>query len=294
MSYALRTTLLLGGFWLLIFLGGVYQVHFRMSTQEEELTTQESEIREELEANEALVASLPMIQEELSAVELEWQNRNKSIPRAEAAHLTYDYIDKIVTKQRTTLNFDFIAKEQYDSNEVHYADYHVSGEALFIDLYRFIWYIENLPRYVEIKSVEMQEASPEEKTSPTSQRWVKFNLYLSALAADREGFDTVEMIAGLKPVKDKHDPFSPPSKAKRKIPANRRGLPNVFSSTLRALTPTQAYLIDQKGELKILELGDDVYLGKLVDIRPEENRAIFNLDQLYPPRKVPLVLDTKK
>ena len=45
MSYALRTTLILGGFWLLVFLGGVYQVHFRMSSQEEELTVQEQEIK---------------------------------------------------------------------------------------------------------------------------------------------------------------------------------------------------------------------------------------------------------
>ena len=241
-----------------------------------------------------LVASIPVIQDELGMVEAEWNNREKSIPRAEAAHLTYDYLDQIVTRQRTTLNFDFIAKEQRDSNDVHYADYHIAGEALFIDLYRFIWYIENLPRYIEITSIEMMEATPEDKASTPNQRWVKFNLYLSALAADREGFDAVDQVAELAPIKYAHDPFKPPRKAVKKIPANRRGLPNVFSSTLRALTPTQAYLIDQKGELKILELGDEVYLGKLIDIRPDENRAIFNLDQLYPPRKVPLVLNTDK
>ena len=91
-----------------------------------------------------------------------------------------------------------------------------------------------------------------------------------------------------------HDPFKPPTKTKRKIPANKRGLPNVFSSTLRALTPTQVYLIDQRGELKILGLGDEVYLGKLVDIRPDDNRAVFKLDQMYPPRTIPLVLNTDK
>jgi hypothetical protein len=71
-------------------------------------------------------------------------------------------------------------------------------------------------------------------------------------------------------------------------------LPNVFESKLRAMTPTQIYLTDQKGELKVLQLGDEVYLGHLVDILPDENRAVFDLNQLLPPRQVSLQITEKK
>lgn len=292
MSYALRTTLLLGAFWLLVFLGGVYQVHFRMRSSEEELQKNERTVREELDLNEALVISLPTVQEELKNAKLEWETRHKLIPRRESAHETYDYLDKILTRQKTTLNFDFIAKESRDSSGVRFSDYNISGEARFIDLYRFIWYLEHLPRYVRINSMELLETKVESQESAPHMRWVKFNILITALSADREGFDEVQFAFNAAPLQESYDPFMPPVKAVQKIPPNTRGLPNVFSSILRALTPTQAYLIDQNGELKILSLGDEVYLGKLVDIIPDQRKAVFDLNQLYPPRRVPLEIGT--
>ena len=294
MSYALRTTLLLGAFWLLIFFAGIYQVHFRMSTQEENLVVREKETREELETSELLVMSLPAIQEELRLSQERWANRDKVIPQSEASHTTYDYFDKIVRKQRTTLNFDYLATERWDSSGIQFANYTLSGEARFIDLYRFIWYIEYLPRYIGINSMELAESSLDERGSSVAKRWVKFNINFTAVAAEMEGFAEVDRNVKVRPPVDSHDPFKMPRKSKPKIPANKRGLVNVFSSTLRALTPTQAYLIDQNGALKILELGDNVYLGNLVDIKPDKNTAIFDLSKLYPPRKVTLKIDTGK
>ncbi len=294
MSYALRTTLILGGFWLLVFLVGLYQVNFRMAGKEEELLKKEQIVREELELNETLVASLPAIQEELDQSISDWENRKKLIPRHETSHGTYRYIDQILSRQKTTLDFDYMAKDVRDSAGVLYSDYEISGEARFIDLYRFIWYIEHLPRYLKLNSMELLETRIEGRESATKEKWVKFNIDLTALSADREGFDEIEYAVDINPTVKRHDPFSPPRKSKPKIPPNTRGLPNVFSSTLRALTPTQAYLIDQNGELKILALGDEVYLGKLIDIIPDKNEAVFDLRQIYPPRRVSLVVDTGK
>lgn len=294
MSYALRTTLLLGAFWLLVFLVGVYQVHIRMRTDEENLTENEKDVREELELSESLVASLPAIEDELEEIKYAWEHRRKAITKSETSHETYDYLDQILTRRQTTLNFDYASVDERDSSGIHISDYDINGEARFIDLYRFIWYIEHLPRYLRLNSMEMTENSHDAQKTTTSERWVKFRISLTALSADRPGFDAVQYAVEINPPGSSYDPFVPPQKATPKIPPNTRGLPNVFESSLRALTPTQAYLIDQKGELKILALGDEVYLGKLVDILPDENRAIFDLNQLYPPRRVPLVVNTGK
>ncbi len=294
MSHTLRTTLLLGGFWLLIFLGVGYQVHFRMLDQEKELLIEERNIREDLELKEILVSSMGAIQNELAEMETEWDSRHKIIPASETAHTTYEYLDNIVRKNRTTLNFDFLAKEKRDSSGVHFSDYVITGEARFADLYSFIWYIEQLPRYLHITSMELFETNLDEKQSTTSKRWVKFTINLSAVSADREGFSEIERVSDIQPIAASYDPFRIPQVAKQKIPRNKLGLVNVFSSTLRALTPEQAYLIDQNGALKVLNLGAKVYLGKLVDIIPDENRVIFDLYELYPPRRVPLVIKQGK
>lgn len=292
MSHALRTTLLLGGFWLLVFMIGFYQVRFRMKAQEEKLLKKEQQVREELETDETLVSNIPAITQELEDTEQQWIHRTKIIPRTQTAHGTYDYLDRILKRHKTTLNFDFVAKGQRDSADVHYADYQITGEARFLDLYQFIWYLEYLPRYIQINSIDLAETNPEDNKTSPGKRWVHFTIDMTSLAADREGFDAIQQTVNVKPSNWAYDPFGLPRESKPKIPANTRGLPNIFSSTLRAITPNQVYLVDQKGALRVLSLGDEVYLGKLVDIIPDENRAIFDLNQLYPPRRVPLEVNT--
>lgn len=294
MSYALRNTLLLGAFWLLIILGGVYQVHYRMKATEEELVAREKVVSEELELNEALVASLSDIEQELAEVQYRWDHRKKVIPEAETSHETYAYLDEILSRKKTTLNFDYAAIEMRDSSGIHFADYQIIGEARYIDLYRFIYYLEHLPRYLQINSIAMEENYQDTKNKNPNNRWVKFTLYVTAISADRPGFDELQYAADVKAPGSGYDPFRPQKRKRQKIPPNTRGLPNVFKSNLRAISATQAYLVDQNGKLKILSLGDEVYLGHLVDIIPEQNRAVFDLNQLIPPRKVPLTVKTGK
>lgn len=294
MSEKLRTTLILGTFWLLVIAGGWYFVHFRMSKQVEQLTETEKKVSEDLNLNEELVASLPKINQELQESKYRWERRRKYIPQEEESHETYAYMDDILSKQRTTFDFDYFATEEVDSGGVHYSNYHVLGEARFIDLYRFIWYLEHLPRYMRLNSLELSEETVERKGFDAAKHWVRFDMNLSALCTSRPGFDQVVYASTMNPPASKHDPFQPPVKVVRKIPANDRGLPNVYESTLRALTPTEVYLTDQKGELKVLGLGDEVYLGRVKEILPDENRVVFSLDQLYPPRQVSLTIKAGK
>ncbi|TKJ39736.1 hypothetical protein CEE37_10690 [candidate division LCP-89 bacterium B3_LCP] len=291
MSHAWRTTLFLGLFWGLIILGAMYQLHFRMSKQEKALIEQEKQVLEELELDETLIAGIATISDELEAVTQLWTNRHKAIPNQETPHETYQYLDQILRRRWTTLNFDFTTVAERDSSGIHLSEYRMDGEARFLDLYRFIWHIEHLPRYIRINSLEMEETLQDQENTTPEKRWVKFVLSLTAFSADRPGFETVAFVADLTPPGSTYDPFKPPYRPKQKIPPNTRGLPNVFKANLRALTPTQAYITDQNGELKILNLGDEVYLGYLVDINPDEKTVLFDLNKLIPPRKVPLKID---
>ena len=86
MSQAFRTTLLLGGLWLLVFLVGVYVVHFHLNAKEEKLMVKEKDIANDLAINEDIVANRLAIQEELEATISRWEQRSKQIPRLETAY----------------------------------------------------------------------------------------------------------------------------------------------------------------------------------------------------------------
>jgi hypothetical protein len=294
MSHALRTTIILGAFWLLVFMVGIYIVHFKFGATQEKLAKEEKVISTQLEECELQVAGLSGIKEELATVNSRWEHRSKVIPKVNSFHENYDYLDKILARELTTLNFDFAAQSELDSNGVHYAEYTLVGESKFLDLYHFIWYVEHLPRYLRINSLQMEEAVRDNDKADATLRWVKFNLSLTALSSDRSGLETVQFAVDTRPPIDSYDPFAPARKEVHVIPPNIDGLPNVFDSKLRAITPTQVYLVDQNGALKILDLGDDVYLGRLVDILQDDSKAVFDLDLLFPPRQVTLVIGEQK
>ena len=294
--HALRTTIMLGAFWLLVIVTGGYLVHFRMSAKYKDLATKEAKIRETLTADEELAYQLPVVQTELDNVKNLWAYRSKAIPKQETSHETYEYLDHILTSSKTTLNFDYFAAEVGDSGGVRSANYKVMGEAKFDDLYRFIWSVEHLPRYLRINSLQMTQSlnKGEDQDEHTGDYWVHFELQFTALSADRPGFDEVQFASMESEPQNAFDPFRPPIKPEIAVPPNTLGLPNVFESSLKAMTLNQIYVVDQKGELKVLNIGDEVYLGRLVDILPDENRAVFQLDQLEPPQQISLKIAVKE
>jgi Tfp pilus assembly protein PilO len=289
---AWRSTLILFVFWILIFVGGGYYMEGYLKADQKALQARNEELQKELKSKQELVAKAVNLQETLGNLQNLWVYRSKSIPTSESAHQTYEYLDKILSREETTLNFDFIQGDIKDSAGVHSATYKLMGESKFEDFYAFVWYLEHLPPYLRINSVKLEESGTQKKES-TNRSWVSFELSLTAISADLPGFGEVEFVSDASAPVLGHDPFHRPAKEVVKLPANTRRLPNVFESTLQAMTPTQAYITDQTGDLKVLNLGDEVYLGYLFDILPDENRVVFYLNQMIPPRKISLYIGKK-
>lgn len=295
---ALRTTLILGGFWLIVILTGGYLIEFRLKDQEADLKAREAMVKQELTTDEELVNNIPTVQMDLQNATQIWLYRAKAVPKREASHETYGYLDEILSRKPSTLNFDFIKAEVGDTAGIHSANYKLSGEARFTDLYAFIWYLEHLPRYIRINSLNLQEARERSGGGPAN-RWVGFEMSITALSTDRLNLDDIPQAEEPTAPTVIYDPFIRPyartaSTAGPVVPANTRNLPNVYECTIKALTPTQVYIKDKKGDLRVLNLGDEVYLGHLANVLPEEKRAVFELDQLTPPRQVSLVMKAEK
>jgi len=287
-----RSTLILGAFLVFLLLVGTYYVEGYLKNKQKTLKVREDKLQSELVVKQDLVDKAVNMQETLGTIRNLWMYRSKVIPRSEKAYQTYEYFDRILTRRETSLNFDFVQGDIKDSAGVHSATYRVLGEAKFEDLYSFIWYLENLPPLLRINSVKIEHATQKKKEGASS-RWVSFELSITAISADRPGLEEMEYSIDVSAPILGYDPFHRPAKEVVQLPANTRQLPNVFETKLQAMTPTQAYVIDQTGELKVLSLGDEVYLGYLSEILPDQNKVVFYLSQLNPPRKVTLSIGNK-
>ncbi len=74
-----------------------------------------------------------------------------------------------------------------------------------------------------------------------------------------------------------HNPFYP--LVRESLPPNKQGLVDVEKSSLRALTPSMAFVEDQAGKLITLGVGDKVYLGYLTEVNAATNVARFTLNK---------------
>lgn len=289
---AWRSTLILLAFWILVFAAGGYYVEGNLKAKQKTLEKREAALQEELEYNQRLVAQAVGLQERLEELQESWLYRSKAIPKTETSQKTYEYLDMIVPDDKSSLNFDFVQTTHTDTAGIRRVNYKVDGEAKFEDLFTFIWYLEHVLPYLRVKSIDIEETTSK-KGDKSGRPWISFELELNAISANRPGFEDVDYTIDISAPDIDFNFFRKPAKDVVRLPANTRGLPNVFESTLQAMTPTQVYLIDQNGALKILKMGDEVYLGHLVEILPDENRVDFYLSQLIPPRKVSLHIGKK-
>jgi hypothetical protein len=289
---AWRSTLILLAFWIVVFVAGGYYVEGHLKAKQKTLEKREAALQEELEYNQRLVAQAVGMQERLEELQESWLYRSKAIPRTETSQKTYEYLDMIVADDESSLNFDFVQISHKDSAGTREVKYKVTGEAKFEDLFTYLWYLEHVLPYIRIESIELEETTVK-KSRKSKRTWISFELELNAVSANRPGFEEVDYTIDTSAPDLDFDFFQKPVKDVVRLPANTRGLPNVFESTLQALTPTQVYMIDQNGALKILKMGDEVYLGHLVEILPDDNRVDFYLSQLIPPRKISLVIGEK-
>jgi hypothetical protein len=158
-----------------------------------------------------------------------------------------------------------------------YNIYNLKGEGTFENLYRFLWYIENGRRLYKIQAITLKGNPVKEKAEEAAVTLVVFEIELHAffssvpeLAASIGWRDTI----ATPPI---GNPFLAAIAAD--LPPNTRGLVEVERSDLKAIIPGKAFVLDQTGIMRSLTEGDEVYLGYVSRIFPEQGRVEFTLNK---------------
>ncbi len=276
MSQAVRTTLIIGVFWILLSSVGLYWVYGNLDGKVTAARLQNKEIEEKMEKIHAEIVEFEKTESALKKLKSDWKNRKKIIPAQESTTFTYAYFNKIAEMCDSYLVYNFDHTGSGAHNQYYYSLYEIKGESTFKAFYRFIHALENLELFYEIHTLDVSAAEIETEFTDEPFHGLSFRLVVKAYYG---GPGEYEQEGKLEPVNfpETGHPFYP--LVKDKLPCNVRGLVNVEKSRLMALTSKWAYIEDQNGKLVKLTEGNEVYLGKLTGLDLEKNACLFTLNK---------------
>ncbi|MAE70236.1 MAG: hypothetical protein CME06_07175 [Gemmatimonadetes bacterium] len=221
-----------------------------------------------------MAASIEEVSARRDETEQRWKSRPHRVPPVSAAHDVYGAITHIAESKCHALPYSYAFVRREIEDDAEYVVLQLRGAGPFIDVYRFVWELEHAREIYGIDRVRLRWLD----AGPTEAGSLGFELDLRAYTGgDGKKAQLISVRAEPKFPWLSYNPFSP--LVRETLPPNTDDLVEVERSVLRALTPTFAFVEDQKGELVTLKEGEAVYLGYLTRINSAANSARFTLNK---------------
>lgn len=276
MSFATRNSLVLGILFVLILCTGIYQRNFKIRDELGALDEEIQKLDTELKNTPDLLSQYNSTQAELTRWEERWNRRAKEIPVQDNTAQTYAYLNgAFFLSDPIQADVEYGGAKQQSTSG--YGIYLLRGEASFYSMYQLICYLENGQRLIKLPKIALRgvllHREGEEESYPVLQFDVELWAYYTSSAELSTGFtweDTVSSSIDF-------SPFWPMISAE--VPPNKEDLVEVDHSQLVAVTTGKAFISDQKGKLHSLSVGDNVYLGYVSKILPEDGIVEFVLNK---------------
>lgn len=265
------------GVLLVIIIGiGTYIRAFNLPRQS---GTTESEIRridEELQNTPNLVNQYNDLSATLTETQHRWENRNKDIPPVDVTSQTYGHFSRLIDLSGY-VKLDMVYTGAHPMENYGYNVYSLKGEAPFESFYKFIWYLENGRKLYKIASMNVRGLEVVATDKKEGQVLVTFDANVHAFYANVPELSNSAGERSILPNYLPTDPFVPVIASG--IPPNLRSLVEIERSDLKAVIPGKAFVLDQDNSIRALEEGDEVYLGYITRIVPEEGRLEATLNK---------------
>lgn len=269
----------------LILCAGIYMRSFKIREELRALDEKTEKLDTELKNTPDLLGQYNSTQAELTRWEERWKHRAKEIPMQDITAQTYAYLnDAVFASDPMRLDIDYEGTKQQPNSG--YAIYLLRGEASFYSMYQLITYLENGQRLIKLPKIALRgvlsHREGEEESYPVLQFDVELWTYYTSSAELSTGFAWEDTLGS----EIDYSPFWPMISAE--IPPNKEDLVEVDHSQLMAATAGKAFISDQKGKLRVLSVGDNVYLGYVSKILPEDGIVEFVLNKAGIPETVTL------
>ncbi len=276
MSFKMRNNLILFMFVVMILIVGGFYILYSYPKKLDQLKTELDGVEKQISEFDGIENQFIRLQALIADEELKLANLDKQILPNVSSSNTYAYLNSI-SERSGQLPYDFIYSDNGTSGKYGFNAYHIKGEGSFEDIYKFIWYIERGPQIYKFKNVSLRGVESSQRRSRRSNIIITFDLELCALFADVHDLPIIQRDLDSVVVDKFNDPFNP--RVKRILPPNRGDYIEVERSELKAVIPGKAFIADHHGKVRVIQVGDKVYLGYATKIDLEKNQVEFTLNK---------------
>lgn len=277
MSYKLRNTIILLVLTVLVLAAGGYLLFMHYPKRVERLQAEIQRIDNTVAQHPAREKYLEQINESIQDRRELLAGLEKQVERNLTVAEAFAYLDDIQDRFGS-VTFALTTREHGKSKQGYgYRSFTLSGEAPFSSIFSMIWALERGPKVMKLESVSLRgvESTLPESREPTV--YIPFELQIRALFADVADLPPIERTLADVDVPRRRNLFWP--LIMKNLPPNRQNLLEAERAELRAILPGRAVVAEPSGKVRVLEEGDEVYLGYLTKINSQENWVEFTLNK---------------
>ena len=276
MSYKVRNSIALGVLLLIILGAGTFYRAYYLPKKAKSIETETTKLDEELQNTPNLIAIYNEQSASLADERKRWDGRTKDIPPVDVSSQTYDYLSRLIDLSGY-LKLDMVYAGTQQRGNYGYNVYSLKGEAPFENLYRFIWYLENGRKLFKINAVTLRGVEVPPKDDHAWSLVTSYEMVVHAYFSSVAELASAPVESALFPNSLTADPFDPVIMAN--IPPNPDELVEIERSDLKAVIPGKVFVLDQNNVIRTLMEGDEVYLGYVTRISPEEGKLECTLNK---------------
>ncbi|MGA9119220.1 MAG: hypothetical protein WB699_07610 [Bacteroidota bacterium] len=276
MSYKIRNSIALGILLFLIVAVGSYIRAFNQPRKAKQIQVAIKKIDDELQNTPNLINEFNDLSATLNDTQKRWDARSKIIPPTDVTAESYAYFSHLIDISGP-IKLDVTYAGNQNKGNYGYNLYTLKGEATFDNFYRFLWYLENNRRLYKVANMALRgvEVAPTDKKM--GEVLVTFDMTVQAYYSSVAELSSSLIDRVFSPNPLFVDPFTPGISSG--IPPNLRGLVEVERSTLKAVIPGKAFVEDQAKSIRTLQEGDEIYLGYVTRIDPQNGKVECTLNK---------------
>lgn len=258
---------------LLVAGGGFYLTEVRQPAKIEQMENARKVAKLQQAEVSQLLAEESATEEQAEETVRKWEARYKYIPEEMETPDIVQYLEGHTRSgfESFNINLEGVTRQ----SDFSYYTFNVEGTAYYSSLYHFIWHIENNRQFYRLHNLSLQHTDVFDENPRTGEQqrkdMVKFSFKLDAYFDGAEGMSATEgelmpaPVALLPDSLPAQNSFYPHVRAE--LPPNDELLVDVEKARLVSIAGGTAVFEDERGQ-HVLQEGDDVYLGRIIEIHP--------------------------
>jgi len=300
MSFKIRNSIVFAVVLVIITGGGLFYWLYLQPKQLTATRTEIQRIEKELVNFPQTVNEVEELTNRLADTKRRYDSRSKEIPPFDITSQTYAYMSKGIDEAGITLENEFVRFNMTFDGSKNFGSYGYNvyqltdGQAVFENLYKFIYYLENGSRLYKIAWINLEDKEEPNAETKETRKYLVFSLELHAYFTNIQELNTSLAAKSFTSTQSPFDPFEPIILQSPSTTAPPGELdPNILD--VRAVLPGKAFVMFE-GELTVIHLGDKVWRGFVSRISPAESKVEFTLNVGGIVKKVTklMVFDKKK